>query len=155
VNNPRISGKLNPMTYPLPSGGPEIVDPKMAQRRWAECAQERLEALTDAVGDLRVAFDTPDASEAASGARLKSAVTDACFAITEWLNSSHAPRGLRKAEGELAATAGVYRNAAVAFGSLSDAESDQFEARYKACAKLLQQGDHHVEICLPLLRKKL
>ena len=74
---------------------------------------------------------------------------------TDWLRSGHAPRGFAKAGGELGAAAGVYRNAAVAFKSLTDVDGDQREARANACATLLEQGDHHVEIFVAALAKKL
>jgi len=79
----------------------------------------------------------------------------ACSNLTDWLRSGHAPRGFGKAGGELGAAAGVYRNAAVAFKSLDDVDGDQREARSNACATLLEQGDHHVEIFVAALAKKL
>ena len=82
-------------------------------------------------------------------------VITACANLVEWLRSSHAPRGFGKAGGELGAAAGVYRNAAVAFRSLADADVDQRQVRSNACASLLEQGDHHVEIFAGILAKKL
>jgi hypothetical protein len=142
------------MTWPVPSDVTEIDNPEMAQRRWAQDARYQLRVLTEAVAQLRGSLETP-ATPATQREPLAAAVTDACAVLTQWLQSTRAPRGLRKAEGELGATAGVYRNAAVAFGSLNDADPNQFEARYQAYSKLLQQGDHHIEIFFDLLRKKV
>ncbi len=142
------------MTWPVLSDVTEIDDRQMAQCRWAEDAQDQLRALTEAVAQLREGLEAP-ATPATQRDGLAAAVTDACAVLTQWLHSTRAPRGLRKAEGELGATAGVYRNAAVAFGSLNDADPNQFEARYQAYSKLLQQGDHHIEVFFALLRKKV
>jgi hypothetical protein len=142
------------MTWRAPSYVTEIDNPEMEQRRWAEDARDQLRALTEAVAQLRKDLEAP-ASPATQREGLAAAVNDACAVLTQWLRSTRAPRGLRKAEGELGATAGVYRNAAVAFGSLNDADPNQFEARYQAYSKLLQQGDHHIEVFFALLRKKV
>ena len=85
---------------------------------------------------------------------MASAVVTGCGALTDWLASGRAPKGLGKAEGELGAVAGVYRNAAIAFRSLTDAEVDQRKARAVACASMLDQGDHHVGIFAGALAKK-
>ena len=95
--------------------------------------------------------DTPyEASTAVA-----SEVVIACGSLAGWLSSARAPRGFGKAEGELGAAAGVYRNAAVAFRSLEDADGDQRRARSNACLALLEQGDHHVDIFAEALAKKL
>jgi len=129
-------------------------DPQLeaALRQWAAAARERLMTLTEAVTLLRGAA-TQTATETRDD--VASEVLAASTALVDWLHMSRAPRGLRKAEGELGASAGVYRNAAVAYGSLSDADPHQYEARLAACLKLLEQGDHHVEIAVSLLHKKL
>jgi hypothetical protein len=82
-------------------------------------------------------------------------VVSACSKLNGWLAGSHAPRGLAKAEGELGAAAGVYRNAAIAFKSLGEVDGDQREARSNACATLLDQGDHHVGLFVAVLTKKV
>ena len=84
-----------------------------------------------------------------------SLVVSACSNLHDWLRSGHPPRGLAKAGGELGAAAGVYRNAAVAFKSLADVDGNQREARANACAALLDQGDHHVELFVAAVAKKL
>jgi hypothetical protein len=134
------------------SGNPEA---EVARRRWASTAREYLVAVAEAVDDLRKLFqmelDTlPETDEAVA-----SQVVSACASLSGWLRSSHAPRGLAKAGGELGAAAGVYRNAAVAFRSLADVDGDQRQARATACATLLEQGDHHVETFAAALAKKL
>ena len=82
-------------------------------------------------------------------------MVSACASLNGWLSSSHAPRGFAKAGGELGAAAGVYRNAAVAFKSLADVDGDQRKARSNACGTLLEQGDHHVDVFVAALAKKL
>jgi hypothetical protein len=82
-------------------------------------------------------------------------VVAACGELSDWLRSSHAPRGFSKAGGELGAVAGVYRNAAIAFKSLGDVDGYQRQARSNACATLLGQGDHHVDAFLAAVAKKL
>jgi len=133
-------------------GNPEA---EAARRIWASTAQENLVAVTEAVDHLRELFEMevetpPDADEAVAAQ-----VVSACASLSGWLNSSHPPRGFAKAGGELGAAAGVYRNAAVAFRSLADVDGDQRRARSSACATLLEQGDHHVEIFVAALAKKL
>lgn len=142
------------MTWCVPSDVTEIDSPEMQQRRWADDARDQLRALTVAVAQLRESIETAS-TPATQREGLAAAVNDACAVLTQWLHSTRAPRGLRKAEGELGATAGVYRNAAVAFGSLNNADPNQFEARYQAYSKLLLQGDHHIEVFFGLLRKKV
>ena len=115
--------------------------------------QEYLVAVTQAVDRLREVFQTetpPQTDEAVA-----SQVVSACSKLSGWLRGSHAPRGFAKAGGELGAAAGVYRNAAVAFRSLADVDGDQRQARSTACATLLEQGDHHVELFVAALAKKL
>jgi hypothetical protein len=155
VNAARTFGKL--MVSELPILFPDMPSTphqQMAKRQWVDGAQVRLGALTEAVAALR--------GESASGyvtgleriEKVASEVLGAAAALTQWLGTSRAPRGLAKAEGELGATAGVYRNAAVAFGSLAKAGSDQHQARCAAGAKLLDQGDHHVEMYVSILQKR-
>ncbi|HVA09526.1 MAG TPA: hypothetical protein VNG12_22585 [Acidimicrobiales bacterium] len=132
-------------------------DPELdvARRRWAATAAEHLTAVVDAAVPLRKAFDADAEIAPAIGAVLASEVINACSVLTDWLTGVRAPKGLGKAEGELGAVAGVYRNAAVAFRSLADAEIDQLEARSTACATMLDQGDHHVGIFIAILEKKV
>ena len=54
----------------------------------------------------------------------------------------------------MGATVGVYRNAAVAFSSLGKADAVQDAARRTACLKLLDQGDHHVDLFFSILGEK-
>jgi hypothetical protein len=131
---------------------PEAVESK---RRWAEGAQQRLLVLTDAVTALRGPFESGSSEGVEPKDGVDADVVAAAAALTQWLGACRAPRGLGKAEAELAAIAGVYRNAAIAYGSLSDADPEQRSARLAACARLLQQGDHHVEIFVARLRAKL
>jgi hypothetical protein len=134
---------------------PRNLEPEAARRRWASTAQEYLAAVTEAVDHLRELFqmelETPPETDEA----VASQVVTSCSNLSGWLSSSHAPRGFAKAGGELGAAAGVYRNAAVAFRSLADADTDQRQVRSNACATLLEQGDHHVETFVGALAKKL
>jgi hypothetical protein len=132
------------------------VEPELESARWewAATARQRLRAVTTSVDRLRQSFASgvPGVEEATAVAE---DVIGACAALTEWLGGAHAPRGLGKAEGELAAAAGVYKNAAFAFRSLEDADPDQHEAREVACATMLEQGDEHVEVFAATLLRKL
>ena len=127
------------------------------RRHWAQDAQGRLARLTDAVSALREAVESgsPIELEPQADLELASEVVVASNALSEWLDIRRAPKGLGKVEGELAATAGVYRNAAVAYRSLSDVDRDRSAARFVAYVKLLHQGDDHVELFASLLRRKL
>ena len=100
---------------------------------------------------FQAGLETPSETDEA----VASHVVSACSTLSGWLGSSHAPRGLGKAGAELGAAAGVYRNAAVAFRSLADVDGDQRQARSVACAKLLEQGDRHIETFAGALAKKL
>ena len=130
-------------------------DPQAARREWASAAQEYLATVTQAVDGLRGLFEADQEAPSEADEAVASHVVSACGNLTDWLRSRHAPRGFAKAGGELGAAAGVYRNAAVAFKSLTDVGGDQREARANACATLLEQGDHHVEIFVAALAKKL
>jgi hypothetical protein len=134
---------------------PRSPEPEPARREWASLALEYLSALTETVDHLREAFRTESERPSETNEAVASQVVSACGELSSWLRSSHAPRGLAKAGGELGAAAGVYRNAAVAFRSLPDAEGMQRQARSNACATLLEQGDHHVEVFVAALAKKL
>lgn len=138
--------------YSLPV--PPSHDQKEEKRQWTDGALERLRVLTRAASPLREAFESGASIEPDGHDHVTSDVLGASAALTQWLELSRAPRGLRRAEAELGATAGVYRNAAVAFSSLTDANPDQHAARCVACLKLLDQGEHHVELFLSILRKK-
>ena len=111
-------------------------------------------AVTQAVDNLRGIFLVEQESSSETDEAVASHVVSACSNLNDWLRTEHPPRGVAKAGGELGAAAGVYRNAAVTFKSLTDVDGDQREARSKACATLLEQGDHHVETFVAALAKK-
>lgn len=111
--------------------------------------------MAQAVDRLREVFQSEQDTSSVTDEAVAAHVVSACGELSAWLRSSHAPRGLAKAGGELGAAAGVYRNAAVAFKSLADVDGDQRQARSNACATLLEQGDHHVETFVTALAKKL
>jgi hypothetical protein len=134
---------------------PQKTELEVARRKWAETAQGHLTAVTEAVDHLRQLFRTERETPVEADEAVASEVVSACGSLSGWLRSSHAPRGLAKAGGELGAAAGVYRNAAVAFRSLVDAAGQQQEARSSACANLLEQGDRHVESFADAVAKKL
>jgi hypothetical protein len=134
---------------------PRTTDPETARREWASAAHDFLAGVTQAVDNLRQVYQSELETPSDSDEAVASHVVSACGSLNDWLRSGHAPRGLAKAGGELGAAAGVYRNAAVAFKSLADVDGDQREARAKACGTLLEQGDHHVEIFVAALAKKV
>jgi hypothetical protein len=111
--------------------------------------------VTQAVDHLREVFQTGRETSPETDEAVATEVVSACASLSGWLRSSHPPRGFAKAGGELGAAAGVYRNAAAAFRSLAAVDGDQRQARSTACATLLEQGDHHVEIFVAALAKKL
>ena len=90
-----------------------------------------------------------------ASAEIATEVVTNCSSLVEWLSSTRVPKGLAKAERELAAAADVYLNAAVAFRSLEDADENERRDRSDACARLLGQGDNHVETFAAALAKKL
>lgn len=130
-------------------------EPSVLRREWASTTENYLAALAESVNRLRETFQSEEGAPPEADEAVASQVIAACTSVNDWLRSAHAPRGLAKAGGELGAAAGVYRNAAVAFRSLTDAKGDQRQARAKACATLLEQGDHHVEMFKSVLVKKL
>jgi hypothetical protein len=133
---------------------PPTPEKELEKRKWVEGALERLGPLTAAALPLRGAFEPRSSVDLDHSDALSSSVLAAAAALTQWLELSRAPRGLRAAEAELGATAGVCRNAAVAFSSLADADPDQHAARCAAGLKLLDQGEHHVELFFSVLNKK-
>ena len=128
---------------------------KAAQRRWASAANDHLTAIRVAIERLQMVLVTDLDTPPEIADAVASEVVTVCAAVTGWLSGSQAPRGLRRAAAELGAGAGVYRNAAVAFRSLADADEDQRQVRSRAGVTLLEQGDHHVEVCSGILAKKL
>lgn len=134
---------------------PSDAELEAARYRWAAAAKERLALVTAAVERLRDGYDIERDTPYEASTAVASEVVIACGSLAGWLSSARAPRGFGKAEGELGAAAGVYRNAAVAFRSLEDADGDQRRARSNACLALLEQGDHHVDIFAEALAKKL
>ena len=111
--------------------------------------------VAEAVDRLREVFKAELETPSETDEAVASQVVSACASLSGWLSSSHPPRGLAKAGGELGAAAGVYRNAAVAFRSLADVDGDQRHARSTKCVMLLEQGDHHVETFAGAVAKKL
>jgi hypothetical protein len=130
-------------------------EPEAERDKWASDAREYLVAVTQTVDRLREVFRMVLETPSEIGQEVAADVVSACGRLNDWLRSGHAPRGFAKAGGELGAAAGVYRNAAVTFRSLADVVGDQRDARYNACATLLEQGDHHVELFVAALAKKL
>jgi hypothetical protein len=125
-----------------------------AKRQWLEGALAQVQPLIAAAALLRHAFDQAPPTSVGQNDMQSAKVLAATTSLLRWLAAPRAPRGLRKAEAELGATAGVYRNAAVAFSSLADAEPHQHAARCAACVKLLDQGDHHADLFLAIVDKK-
>lgn len=111
--------------------------------------------MLDAVAPLRKAFDVDTDVPSEIAALLASTVVAACSSLSDWLNGVRAPKGLRKAEGELGAVAGVYKNAAFAFRSLVDADVAQRVARVAGCETMLNHADDLVEVFVATLEKKL
>ena len=116
-----------------------------ARDRWAAVAQERLAAVIEAAGALRKGLEAALGGQAGPPGEVPDAVVASCAELSRWLAASKAPSGLGRAEGELRAAVGTYRNAAYAFRTLTDAADDVWRARAAACATMLDQGDHHVE----------
>jgi hypothetical protein len=127
-------------------------DPNEPKRRWVKGALEQIAALRAVAALLREALEPEVAGPTPE--ELPAAAAAAAASATRWLEALRAPRGLGKAEAELGATAGVCRNAAVAFSSLADADSEQHAARRAACLRLLDQGDHHVDLFFSILDQK-
>ncbi len=125
------------------------------RRRWATTAEEHLNVVTAAVADLRKVLAVDAEMLFDVDADIASKVVVACGSLEGWLGGTRAPRGLAKAEGELGAAAGVYRNAAIVFGKLKDVEGYQRHTRSNACALLLGQGDDHVDAFVVAVEKKL
>lgn len=154
VNGSRTLGKLTLSHLPRFSGMTADREQDAARSRWAAGAQQHLEALVDAVGALRTAFEAAPTEPDPPGDPSER-VLEACAALAGWLTGHKAPRGLGRAEGELGAVGGVYRNAAFAFRGLDEIGVDAQPSRVAACATMLDQGDHHVEVFRHLLAKKL
>ena len=128
-------------------------EPKAEGSQWATAAEERLASVTEAVRALRQAFEAGTEPSLSDGTDLATSVQEACAALSAWIATSAAPRGLRKAGAELGAAAGVYRNAAVAFRSLAEREPGGGGALASACEAMLEQGDHHVRVFVSLVGK--
>jgi hypothetical protein len=134
---------------------PGTPEPEAAKREWASTAQEYLQAVSQAVDLLREVFRTEQERSSETDEAVASNVVSACGNLSDWLRGSHPPTGLARAGGELGAAAGVYRNAAVAFKSLAGVDGDQRRVRSDKCGSLLDQGDHHVDLFVAALAKKL
>jgi hypothetical protein len=127
-----------------------------SRREWAETARVRLAQVTESVCALRRAFEVAAGEERDPWYGPSERVVASCDTLKGWLAGAKAPRGLGRAEGELGAIAGVYRNAAYAFRNVPGAdEQGARSARMAACATMLEQGDHHVDAFLAVLAKKV
>ena len=125
------------------------------RREWATTAEGGLAIVTDAVERLRKVFNIAREIPSEASAEVASEVITGCDSLAGWLNSTGVPRGLGKAEGEIGAAAGVYRNAAIVYLNLENVDEDRRSARSNACTRLLEQGDYHVETFVGALAKRL
>ena len=114
-----------------------------------------LAVVTDAVKRLRKDFNIAREIPSEASVEVASELVTGCDSLSEWLNSTRVPRRLGKAEGELGAAAGVYRNAALVYLSLENVEGYRRSARSNSCTRLLEQGNYHVEMFVAALAKKL
>jgi len=130
-------------------------DKARLRREWVTTAEDRLAVVTDAVEHLRKVFNIAREIPSEASADIASEVVTGCDSLAGWLNTTRVPRGLRKAEGELGAAAGVYRNAAIVYLNLENVDGDRRSARSNACTRLLEQGDYHVETFVVALAKRL
>ena len=124
------------------------------RRHWAKLAEDRFAEVTAAVERLRDIFGSARARPSDASAEVASEVVDACDGLAGWLGTAPAPRGLTRAEAELGAAAGVYRNAAVLLRNLGGSDGYRRWVRSNSCATSLQQGDYHAEAFLAALAKK-
>ena len=67
-------------------------------------------AITEPVERLRRVCEIGVNAQPETTQNVASEVISACCGLAQWLNASHAPRGFEKAEAEIGAAAGVYRN---------------------------------------------
>ena len=124
-----------------------------AERVWATCARARLEAVTVAVGALRSELDALVAGQESRRRHSSDQVISACNTLADWLARSTAPRRLRRADGELGAAAGVYRNAAFVFRSLID-WGQRSEGPVSTLPAMLRQDDGHVQAFLAIVASR-
>ncbi len=132
----------------------ETESARCSRSEWAARAQGLLAVVTAAVERLRSAFEGEPAMRSESST-MAAELLSACNGLSEWLISTRVPKGLARAEAELGAAVGVYGNVAVVFGSLNEAEADQRRARWRACCRLLEQGDDHLALFARALAKKV
>jgi hypothetical protein len=135
--------------------GTSKADNARLRRKWTTTAEDRLAVVTAAVERLREVFTVAQQMPSEASAEVASEVVTGCDSLAGWLNSTRVPKGLGKAEGELGAAAGVYRNAAIVYRNLENVDGYQRRARSNACAALLEQGDYHVEAFVVALAKRL
>ncbi len=111
---------------------------------WSVAALDRLEPVVTASLRVRSGFTHGgDAAEAATD--LAAELLAACIALRSWLDEAPAPRDEEEAEAELLAAAGVFKNAALLFRNLDEAEAERRAARFAACESMLIQGAHHID----------
>ena len=118
-----------------------------AALKWVVAARRRLKPAKRHAARLKMAFHagahkSPDPA---------SELIQACADLVGWLHDTPAPAGLERAEAELGAAAGVFRNAAFAFRNLEKGGSDRRTARSEACKAMLEQGEHHLDAFLALV----
>ena len=135
--------------------GTNKADKARLRREWVTTAEDRLAVVTDGVERLRKVFNIAREIPSEASAEVASEVVIGCDSLAGWLNSTRVPRGLGKAEGELGAAAGVYRNAAIVYLNLENVDGYRRSARSNACTRLLEQGDYHVETFVVALAKRL
>lgn len=111
-------------------------------------ARRRLRPAKRHASRVRQAFH----AKAADTSDPASELISACADLAQWLHDTPAPPGLEKAEAELGAAAGVFRNAAFAFRNLEKGGVHRLQARSEACESMLEQGEHHVQAFLALVK---
>jgi hypothetical protein len=124
------------------------MDFKMSRLQWAEEARQHLAPVLDAGSRLRTAVDAstewPPGSMPDPGDELLAA----CAELSTWLDSVRVPIGMGRAQAELQAASGVFRNAAHTFRLRLDVADARYQARMNACRSMLEQGREHVEAFL-------
>jgi hypothetical protein len=135
--------------------GMSKADNALLRREWVRTAEDRLAVVTDAVERLRKVFNIAPEIPSEASAEVAAEVVTGCDSLAGWLNSTRVPRGLGKAESEIGAAAGVYRNAAIVYLNLENVDGHRRSARSNACTRLFEQGNYHVERFVVAFAKRI
>lgn len=125
-------------------------DDSAAPRTWTVDARYRFGPVMEAASRLQVTLDTgvDPASWRWRAIDPGSAVVASCSDVLAWLRAWPPPDGAERADAELRAAIGVFRNAAFVYRELVKANASREDALTETCRSMLLRGGEHARAFL-------